>query len=64
MAITKLKAIHAATHPAARLERKVEVREEPNPRAALLADLAAEAEEEEGRRAPWTGQMGRVNRRK
>jgi integrase/recombinase XerD len=47
VAITKLKAIHAATHPAARLERTVEVREEQDPRAALLADLAAEAEDED-----------------
>jgi integrase/recombinase XerD len=56
VAITKLKAIHAATHPAARLDRKVEVREDP--RAALLADLAAESEEEEGAQGSLEGPGG------
>jgi integrase/recombinase XerD len=40
VAITKLKAIHAATHPAAKAKQ--------DPRAALLADLEAETVEEEG----------------
>ena len=48
VAITKLKVIHAATHPAAKLERKRQASGALGERTVLLADLAAEDEDEDG----------------
>jgi integrase/recombinase XerD len=46
VAIGKLKAIHAATHPGAKLE-KPKVEAQTDPKDALLAQLEAEAEEDD-----------------
>jgi integrase/recombinase XerD len=47
VSIRKLKEIHSATHPSARLGRKGTGDEGPDPdREALLESLAAEADEE------------------
>ena len=49
ISIRKLKEIHSATHPSARIGRKASGGERPDPdREALLESLAAEADEEGG----------------
>ncbi len=49
VAIAKLKAIHTATHPGARMERNVEAgREVEAERAELLATLDEERDEDDG----------------